>query len=140
MKKGLLLILLSLFLLCGCREKGINAISDVDKFDKLIETEGALLYDIRLTSVCEEGHIPYFMCMGPSEESEGYLKIADNIEIIYPDKNKLIVFVGEDEKVLEVLNVLKEKGYKNLNYYVGGYEKYASDKGPNFVPSVGCDC
>ena len=100
MKKGLLLILLSIFLLCGCREKGINAISDVDKFDKLIETEGALLYDIRLTSACEEGHIPYFMCMGPSEESEGYLKIADNIEIIYPDKNKLIVFVGEDEKVL----------------------------------------
>lgn len=140
MKKGIFLLILSFVLLCSCKYKEINAINNVNDFDEIIATEGALLYDIRLSNVCEEGHIPYFMCMGPDDESEDYLKIADNISIIYSDKNKIIVLIGEDEKVIEILNILKEKGYKNLYYYVGGYEKYASDKGPSFVPSVGCDC
>ena len=142
MKKILVLLLIfaSLFLVSCEKEIEINAIDNVNEFDELIKEEGVLLYDIRIISICEVGHIPYFMCMGPEEESEGYNSIASNIAIIYPDLNKKIVLVGEDDIVLRVLNTLKEKGYKNLYYYVGGYDKYASDKGEDFEPSVGCDC
>lgn len=142
MKRLLIILLLmvsAVLVSCG-KEIKINAINDVNEFDNLITEEGVLLYDIRLSSVCEEGHIPYFMCMGPAIENEGYDSIASNIATIYPDLNKKIVLIGEDDIVIDVLNELKEKGYKNLYYYVGGYNKYANDKGPDFVPSVGCDC
>ncbi len=138
MKKIYLLLLFVSIFLVGCKQEKIKAITDINQFDKIINEEGVLLYDIRTNDICALGHIPYFLCMGG--ETKNLEEIAQNIMIVYPSHNKKIVIIGDDSDVLEVFNILVENGYKKLYYFVGGYEKYALEKGDSFVPAVGCDC
>lgn len=134
-KVFLSLLLLVICFIYACNKESIIKVSDVNEFDRLINLEGVLLYDIRSKEDCEEGHIPYFMCMGQDD----LLEIAENIKILY-SKNKTIIFIGEEEDILVVFNELKKDGYKKLYYFDGGYENYANLKGKDFIPAIGCDC
>lgn len=139
-----LLIFLMIFVV-GChKDKNveINKIIDIVEFDELINEKGVLKYDIRSTAVCEEGHIPSFMCMGSNNVDNKKLdEIIKNIKLLYSDKDKKIVIIDEDNvNSLYILNALKEDGYKQLFYFDGGYNSYKEKKGPSFVPEVGCNC
>lgn len=133
-------LLLIICLICACEKQGITKVSDINEFDNLINSSGVLLYDIRIKEECEEAHIPYFMCMGSEEKDEKHLEqLIENINMLY-EKNKIIVFIGEEEDILFVFKELEEDGYKKLYYFDGGYENYANLKGKDFIPATGCDC
>ncbi len=145
--KKILLIILLLFIsfLGACQKATITKVSDVNEFDKLIQSENTLLYDIRTKDECSLAHIPYFMCMGKDIKmtKEELLEVASNISLVYSKKSdlkKIIIFIGSEEDILLVFNELKANGYKNLYYFEGGYEGYATKKGDSFVPATGCDC
>ena len=128
----LLILVLSLFLIsCGGNVEKIN---DVNLFDSLME-EG-IKYDIRDVSLCEEGHIKGFLCVG-SEDNDTIIK---NIDIISSSKKINILLIGNEEDVVYILDALSKKGYKNLYYFEGGYEGYKTAKGDSFVPEEGCGC
>lgn len=129
----LLLLLMFICILFACENEKITKVSDINEFDKLINSEGVLLYDIRKKEECEKGHIPYFMCMGLEDD------LVENIKLLYSTK-KTIVFIGSESDILLVFNELEKNGYKNIYYFEGGYENYAKLKGDDFVPAVGCDC
>lgn len=133
-------LLLIICFICACDKNGITKVSDVNEFDNLINKEGVLLYDIRIKEECEAAHIPYFMCMGSEKKDEKHLEeLIQNIEILY-GKNKIIIFIGEEEDILFVFKELEKDGYKKLYYFDGGYETYANLKGKDFIPATGCDC
>lgn len=116
---------------CGGNPQKIN---DVEYFESLFD--GGIKYDIRDVSLCEEGHIKGFLCVG-SEDNETIIK---NIDVIAQNKKVNIILIGEEEDVLYVLEGLSKKGYKNLYYFEGGYLGYSLAKGESFIPEEGCGC
>lgn len=132
-KLMLLLIILLVVFLNGCRGK-IEKITDVDAFDSLFTD--AIKYDIRDDSLCEEGHIKGFLCVGSKDNDT----LIENISIIAKNKKVNIVLIGNEEDVLYILDGLSKKGFKNLYYFEDGYEGYVNAKGESFEPEIGCGC
>ena len=135
MKKiGLVIVLLFIsFVLVSCKAKPVK-ISDVVEFEKLFE--GAIKYDIRSEEECEEGHIKGFVCMGEKDNDT----LIHNIDLVSIDNNQTIILIGNEEQVLLIFEGLSKKGHKNMYYFDGGYESYASLKGEGYVPETGCGC
>ena len=133
MKRLLILLIFYCCFLVGCGGKP-QMINNVDEFEALFNE--AIKYDIRSDELCEEGHIKDFLCVG-SKDSD---TIAKNIDIIAKNKRVNIVLIGDEEKVIYILNNLSRKGYKNLYYFEGGYIGYVQAKGDSFVPETGCGC
>ena len=135
MKKIAFLVLLSIFSICliSCESKAIE-ISDVNEFEELFS--GAIKYDIRSEKECEEGHIPGFMCMGENDLDT----IIKNIDLVSLNKEQKIILIGNKEDVLYVFRGLNKLRHKNMYYFQGSYQEYASKKGDSFKPETGCGC
>ena len=140
MFKKITLIIITLIIsimFLGCHKKA-SYITDADEFDKLFS--GALKYDIRDTSSCEEGHIPSFLCMGGISDND---RLVETIKISAESKDRVIIIIstGDDKaRVDEIFKLLNKEKYYNLYSFEGGYENYVQLKGETFVPEVGCDC
>lgn len=138
-----ILIVIS-FMLCSCTSKPISYdVNSISSFDEIITNDKAVRYDLRDPRVCEEGHIPNFMCMRKKAE-DGTLnsldELASNIRMIY-NKDKIIVLVSEDGEDARILATkLYSMGYDNIHYFSLGYEDYKEAKGDTFIPEVGCNC
>ena len=135
MKKIVLFIVISLLVIClvSCKAEPTK-ISDVNEFEALFN--GAIKYDIRSEEACEEGHIPGCMCMGSTDLD----KLIKNIDLVSLDSKQAIILIGSEEDVLYVFNGLSKKGHKNMYYFDGGYQQYASLKGEDYSPETGCGC
>lgn len=135
MKKISLIIiaLLISFMMISCKNKPIK-VSDFNEFENLFE--GSIKYDIRTESECEDGHIKGFVCMGDKTAEE----LANNIDIVSKDNNQKIILIGDEQEVLKVFDILSKKGHKNMYYFDGGYQQYASLKGEDYSPETGCGC
>ena len=135
MKKiGLIILLVSfmmLFISCGSKP---NKVSNVEEFEKLFT--GAIKYDIRSDSECEEGHISGFVCQGSLSKD----KIIENIDLVSLDHNQNVIIVGAEEDVLYVFKGLAKKGFKNMYYFEGGFSRYKELKGNDYNPETGCGC
>lgn len=141
--KRLLLILLLLVCLSGCKSK-LHAIDTYQEWDELIQMklEGvyqeSLMYDLRDKTLCEAGHVSGFLCIF-YQETLTLLQVESNIEIVY-GKDALILLMCEDGTIsYELGESLIQKGYRHVYYFKDGYTAYAQAK-PNFVPEVGCNC
>ena len=119
--------------LISCRAKP-NKINDVEEFETLFS--GAIKYDVRDDSECEDGHIKGFVCMG-SKESDTIIK---NIDLVAIDDNQAIILIGEEEQVLYIFEGLSKLGHKNMYYFDGGYQGYVAAKGEGYEPETGCGC
>lgn len=135
MRKEIIIIVLLItgMFLISCKGRPTK-ISDANEFEQ--KFTGAIKYDIRDENICEEGHIPGFMCMG-SKEKDTLIK---NIDLVAYDYNQVIILIGSEEDVLYIFNALGKEGYKNMFYFDGGYEGYVAVKGEEFVPETGCGC
>ena len=130
---AILVIILCSFILISCNTKP-NKINNAEEFEKLFE--GAIKYDVRSDTDCENGHIKGFVCMGENSDEE----LVKNISLVSYNKDQIIILIGDEERVLTVFKALGKKGFKNLYYFDGGFEAYASQKGESYEPETGCGC
>ena len=119
--------------LISCRAKP-NKINDVEEFEKLFS--GAIKYDVRDDSECEDGHIKGFVCQG----SLSKYKIIENIDLVSLDHKQNIILIGEEEDILYIFKGLAKKGFKNMYYFEGGFLRYKELKGNDYNPETGCGC
>lgn len=135
MKKIVLVIILfsACLVLVSCKAKP-SKVSDAIEFEKLFE--GAIKYDVRSDSECEEGHIKGFVCMGGLNKED----LVKNIDLVSKDNFQSIVLIGEEELILYLFEELSKLGHKNMYYFEGGYQAYVAAKGNDFIPETGCGC
>ena len=135
MKKIALIIVLSFFMVmltwCGAKP---NKVTDVEAFEELFN--GAIKYDIRSDSECEDGHIKGFVCQGSLSKD----KIIENIDLVSLDHKQNIILIGEEEDILYIFKGLAKKGFKNMYYFEGGFLRYKELKGNDYNPETGCGC
>ncbi|MGP1434244.1 MAG: rhodanese-like domain-containing protein [Catonella sp.] len=115
-----------------------NIILGVDELNEAINDEHTLLIDLRDEKDYEAGHIDKSINMpyidGGARMLSYLEKKADKNYKIY-----LMCYFGNRSGM--AFNLLKDEGYKNLNYVKFGYEAYKNSMGAKFKPVQGeCPC
>lgn len=102
-----------------------------------------IAYDMRSLELCEAGHIQGFICVDYGSSMSPTEQVIHNITNKYSQykKTDLIILIGDDTSdSQEVAKTLAKKGFREVYYFIGGYDEYVRQKGEDFVPEVGCGC
>lgn len=115
-----------------------NIILGVDELNEAIGDKHTLLIDLRDEQDYEAGHIDKSINMPYTDGGVRMLSYLDK----YAGKNYkiyLICYFGNRSGM--AFNLLKDEGYKNLNYVKFGYDEYKNSMGAKFKPVQGeCPC
>lgn len=138
--KRILIIVIFLFLLVGCRKEE-GGRKSLEEYNQYLNEEEKYQYDLRKYGSCYNGHIKDFVCI-MGNNLDGSQRTLDQVVDILKKlgKRDLIILMDADGSSAEyVYQVLKKAGYKRVVYYESGYEDYEAKMGDLFTPEVGCE-
>ena len=134
---SLLSIVSTIILLVTPKFEG-SIILGVDELNSGIKKSNAILMDLRDEQDYEAGHIDGAINM---PYTDGGVKMLDYLKK-NANKNSvvyLMCYYGTRSGM--AFNLLRDEGYKRLNYVKFGYEEYVNTMGSKFKPTVGeCPC
>lgn len=144
--KGIILFLLIATLssitviavLLAAPKPSYNIILGVDELNEAIRNKNALLIDLRDEKDYEAGHIDKAINM---PYIDGGIKMLDYLKKKTGKNCKIYLMCYYGNRAGMAFNLLRDEGYKNLNYVKFGYEEYKNSMGAKFTPTQGeCPC
>ena len=115
-------------------EKG-NVALNPDKFEAIVNNEGALMLDVRNPEAFVQGHVPNSISVG----LEGSFAVW--VGTLIPDLKQPVVLITDEGKEEEAVTRLSRVGYDNtLGYLEGGIEAWKkAGKEVDSIKSVNAD-
>ena len=115
-----------------------NIVLGADELNDGIKADRTILIDLRDEADYEEGHIDGAINMPYTDDGKKMLDYLNK----QADKNyTLYLMCYSGNRAGMAFNLLKDKGYRSLNYVRFGYEDYVNKMGNKFKPVQGeCPC
>lgn len=137
---GVLLILSLLFTmkLAFATKPYYNIVLGVYELNTGIKAEKAILIDLRDEVDYETGHIENAINMPFTDNG---IKMLDYLKKEADKNSSIFLMCYHGNRSGQAFNLLRDKGYTNLNYVKFGYEDYVNAMGSGFKPAQGeCPC
>ena len=110
----------------------------VDELNSGIKKEDALLIDLRDEKDYEAGHIDGAINMPFVDDG---VKMLDYLKKQAGKNYRIYLMCYHGNRSGMAFNLLRDEGYRNLNYVKFGYEDYVNAMGSKFKPIQGeCPC
>lgn len=115
-----------------------NIVLGVDKLNELINEKNAILIDLRDEKDYEAGHIDKAINM---PYTDGGVKMLEYLKKKANKNYKVYLMCYYGNRAGMAFNLLRDEGYKRLNYVKFGYDEYKNSMGAKFKPTQGeCPC
>ena len=115
-----------------------NIVLGAEELNEGIKDEKAILIDLRDEADYEAGHIENAINMPFTDNG---IKMLDYLTKRADKDSRVFLMCYHGNRSGQAFNLLRDKGYTNLNYVKFGYEDYVNAMGSGFKPALGeCPC
>ena len=137
---SIIALILYTLLICQLNSVNCSIISDIDYFNKVIESKktDTLIIDLRDEKDYIESHIDSSINI---DYNDNGLELIAYLRKNKVEKRKIYLICYSGKRASKMFNVLFNNGFTNLNYITFGYGEFVKEMGDAFSPSTGeCNC